>query len=186
MYCKTVAVALAALLGAIAYAQDAQPQSRARGRSMSDQQFLTKAAEGGKAEVQMGQLASQNGSNSCVKQFGERMVADHSKANDQAKAVAAQKGIILPASMNSKDESLYRSLSAKTGAEFDKAYMTAMINDHREDIAEFRQEANSGNDPDIKSWAAKTLPVLEEHLRSAESCGKQVGVTTAPTGGDLR
>lgn len=170
----------------IAFAQDPQTSKRSSTRSMSDHHFLTMAAEGGTAEVELGQLASKNGSNSCVKQFGQRMVTDHSKANDQAKGIAAQKSVTLPTSMSSKDQTMYRSLSPKTGTDFDKAYMTAMLKDHREDIAEFRHEANSGTDPDIKAWAAKTLPTLEEHLKLAEDCAKQLGISTSSTGGDLR
>ena len=178
--------ALFAIATAVACAQDAPPPPRSSGRAIGDQQFMKKAAEGGIAEVQLGQLAQKNASNSSVKQFGERMVTDHSKANDQARKLGSEKNIALPTSMNSKDQALYRNLSAKTGAEFDKAYITAMIKDHKEDIAEFRREASSGNDPDIKAWAAKTLPVLEEHLRMAEDCAKQLGISTSPTGGDLR
>jgi|SRR5579862_2890397 len=170
----------------IGFAQDPQSQGkRSSTRSMSDHNFLTKAAEGGMAEMEFGQLASKNASSGCAKQFGQRMVTDHSKANDQAKSLAAQKGITLPTSMSSKDQAMYRNLSSKNGGDFDKAYMSAMLKDHREDIAEFRQEANSGNDPDIKAWAAKTLPTLEEHLRIAEDCAKQLGISTT-TGGDLR
>ena len=150
---------------------------------MGDRHFMEKAAQGGMAEVQLGQLAQKNGSSSCAKQFGQKMASDHSKANDQAKSLAAQRGITLPASMNSKDQSLYRSLSSKTGSDFDKAYITATIKDHNQDIAEFRQEAISGSDPDIKAWAAKTLPTLEEHLRMAEDCAKQLGIAST-TGGD--
>jgi len=178
-----IAVVLTSAFATLAIGQDSQSKMHSA-RSVGDHQFLTKAAEGGMAEVALGRLAEKSGSNTCVKQFGERMVTDHSKANDQAKSLAAQKNITLPSSMNTKDESTYRSLSSKTGSDFDKAYMSDMIEDHRADIAEFRQEANSGTDPDIKAWASKTLPTLEEHLKLAESCGKQLGVTT--TGGDLR
>jgi putative membrane protein len=166
----------------------ALPQIKARSaqQSISDQQFLSKAAEGGIAEVHLGQLAGQNGANRCVKQFGQRMVSDHATANEHAKSVGIQKGIVLPVSMNPAHQSTYRNLSIQTGKEFDKAYMAEMIRDHREDIAEFRSEAESGSDADIKAWAVKTLPMLEEHLHMAESCGGQVGVVTPTTGGDHR
>ncbi len=182
-----VAVAIVGAVCVIASAQEPQTQSkRSSTHSMSDRNFLMKAAEGGMAEVELGQLAAKNASNSSVKQFGQRMVTDHSKANEQAKAIAAQKNVTLPTSMNSKDQATYRNLSSKTGSDFDKAYITDMLKDHREDIAEFRSEANSGTDPDVKAWAAKTLPTLEEHLRMAEDCAKQLGISTTSTGGDLR
>jgi len=186
MYNKTLSVILiGAAVTFAAAAQDSQ-SSKTSSRAMGDQHFLTKAAQGGMAEVQLGEVAEKNASNTSVRQFGERMVTDHSKANEQAKSLAAEKSITLPTSMSSKDESLYRSLSAKTGSDFDKAYITAMIKDHNEDIAEFEHEATSGTDPDIKAWAAKTLPTLKEHLKLAESCAKQLGIPTSPTGGDLR
>jgi putative membrane protein len=184
MKTKRIRVVAALVFSMTAFSQDSQTQPRTHSRAPGDQTFLAKAAEGGMAEVQLGQLAEKNGSSSCVKQFGQRMVADHSKANEIAKSIAVQKSITLPASASAKDQSLYRSLSAKTGSDFDKAYITAMVKDHREDIAEFRQEANSGNDPDIKGWAAKTLPTLEEHLRMAQDCATQLGISTGTTGGD--
>ncbi|MBZ5602132.1 MAG: DUF4142 domain-containing protein [Acidobacteriia bacterium] len=182
---KTIRVILIGTALALAVnAQDSQPPAKTSSRAMGDHQFVTKAAQGGMAEVQLGQLAQKNASNSSVQQFGQRMATDHAKANEQLKSLAAQKGITLPSGMDSKDQSLYRSLSSKTGKDFDKAYITAMIKDHNEDIAEFQHEANSGTDPDIKAWAAKTLPTLQEHLRLAESCAKQLGISTTPTGGD--
>ncbi len=185
MYTIRVFLAVAAAT-AMAFAQDTPAQSRQKSsKSMGgDHQFAMKAAQGGMAEVQLGQLAQKNGSHSCVKQFGERMVTDHSKANDQLKALASQKNITLPTSLSAKDEATYRSLSSKSGSDFDKSYITDMLKDHREDIAEFQQQSNSGTDPDLKAWAAKTLPTLQEHLRMAESCAKQLGISTTTGGGD--
>ena len=171
------------VLASFVYAQGTQPSSANSNASSQDQQFLMKAAQGGMAEVALGRLAEKNASNSSVKQFGERMVQDHTKANDQAKSLASQKGVTLPASMNSKDEALERTLSSKTGSDFDKAYITAMLKDHKEDIAEFQNEANSGIDRDIKAWASKTLPTLQEHYRMAEGCARQLGISVS-TGGD--
>ena len=183
MYHKTIRIALACA-GAltIAYAQDSQP-AKSSMRSSADHQFMMKAAQGGMAEVEMGQLAATNGSASCVKQFGNRMVTDHSKANDEAKQLASEKNITLPTTTSAKDQSTHTKLSSKNGAEFDKAYMSDMIKDHQTDINEFQHEASSGMDPDVKAWASKTLPTLQEHLRMAQSCGKQVGAASS-TGGE--
>jgi putative membrane protein len=180
-----LAVGAATMLPMLAEDTQMPSKNRASARSMGDQQFLKKAAEGGMAEVQLGQLASKNASTGCATEFGQRMVADHSKANDQAKSLAGEKNITLPASPSAKDQSLYRTLSSKTGSDFDKAYIGAMIKDHKEDITEFQQEANSGNDPDIKAWAAKTLPTLQQHLTMAEDCAKQLGISST-TGGYQR
>ncbi|MGH9559727.1 MAG: DUF4142 domain-containing protein [Bryobacteraceae bacterium] len=150
----------------------------------SDQQFLKKAAQGNMAEVKLGQLAQQNGSNSSVKQFGERMVKDHSRLDGEAKEVAQKRNITLPTTVSEKDQSEYQRLSLKTGNDFDKAYITAMIRDHEKDIAEFQKEAKSGMDPEIKELAAKALPTLREHLQLARDAAKQLGISTNPTGGD--
>ena len=135
----------------------------------TDTTFVRKAAEGGMAEVKLGQLAKEKGSNKAVKEFGDRMVKDHSKANDELKEVASKKGITLRDSMNATDKALYGRLSKLSGDAFDKAYMSAMIKDHQEDVSEFRQESQSAKDPDVRQFAAKTLPTLEEHLRIARN-----------------
>jgi putative membrane protein len=75
--------------------------------------------------------------------------------------------------MNAKDKALHDRLSKLSGNAFDKAYMRAMIEDHQEDVSEFRQESQSAKDPDVRQFAAKTLPTLEEHLRIAEDTGSQ-------------
>ena len=185
MYSSTRVFFAIAAAAIIVFAQDSPTQNKSRSSKSigGDQQFAMKAAQGGMAEVQLGQLAQKNASNNSVKQFGERMVTDHSNANDQLKGLASQKNITVPISLSAKDQALYRNLSSKTGSDFDKAYITAMLKDHKEDIAEFQQEANSGSDPDIKAWAAKTLPTLQEHLRMAEDCAKQIGISTT-TGGE--
>ncbi|HEX3742945.1 MAG TPA: DUF4142 domain-containing protein [Bryobacteraceae bacterium] len=139
-----------------------------------DNDFLIKAAQGGTAEVEMGRVAVQHASNAAVKQFGQRMVDDHSKANDELKAVASRKGFTPPAGVDAKQQATMDRLSSLNGAAFDRAYMQDMVKDHEEDIAEFQREANSGNDPDLKAFAAKTLPTLQEHLKMAREAESQV------------
>jgi putative membrane protein len=141
----------------------------------SDETFLKKAAAGGMAEVQFGELAQKNASSSAVKQFGERMMTDHTKMGDEVKSLAGSKGVTLPSQMEAKERAEYDRLSKKTGAEFDRDYMSMMVKDHMQDIQEFQNEANNGQDPDVKALAAKALPTLREHLRMAENAEKQVG-----------
>ncbi len=143
-------------------------QMGANGAKMQDHTFMTKAAQGGLAEVQMGQLAQQNGQSQEVKDFGQRMVTDHSKANDQLKEVAQQENVTLPTSPSSKDQAEYNKMSKLHGEAFDKAYAKMMVADHKKDIAEFKREASSGNDPQVKNFASQTLPTLQEHLQMAE------------------
>ena len=139
---------------------------------------MQKAAQGGMAEVELGQLAQQNGQSQDVKDFGKKMVDDHGKANDELKAVASQQGVSLPTTLNAKDQALKDRLSKLNGAEFDKAYMKAMVKDHKQDVAEFKKEASSGNNQAVKDFAGKTLPTLESHLQMAESVSGKVGADT--------
>ena len=135
----------------------------------ADKTFVEKAAVGGLAEVEMGKMAQQKGSSDQVKQFGSRMVEDHSKANDELKKIASSKGITLPTDLDAKHKSKMDKMQKLSGAQFDRAYMDDMVADHKQDVAEFKKEANSGKDSDIKAFAAKTLPTLEDHLKMAQS-----------------
>jgi len=139
-----------------------------------DHTFVMKAAEGGLAEVALGNLAKDKASDPAVKSFGQQMVDDHSKANDELKQLASSKGITLPAEPNAKDKAEHDRLAKLSGEAFDKAYMRAMVSDHRTDVNEFRKESQSGADSDLKAWAAKTLPTLEHHLQMAESTDAKV------------
>ena len=136
--------------------------------SSSDEQFVIKAAEGGKSEVELGQLAEQKGHSQEVKDFGKRMVTDHTKAGEKLKEIAQQKGLSVPDKMDSESAALKRKLDKLSGAEFDKTYMDAMVKDHEKDVAEFKKEASMAKDPAIKGFAEQTLPTLEEHLKLAK------------------
>ncbi len=143
-------------------------------RLTGDNNFATKAAQGGMAEVQLGNLAKEHASSSDVKNFGQQMVDDHTKANDELKSIAAKKNITLPTDLSAKDQATYDRLSKLNGAEFDRAYMKDMVSDHRTDVAEFQHEADHGTDPDLKSFAGKTLPTLQHHLQLAEKTERNV------------
>ncbi len=138
----------------------------------ADQDFVTKAGQGGIAEVELGQLAADQGETTGVKQFGQRMVDDHGKANMELKSIAAKSGAMVPAESSTEQKALENTLKQKSGAGFDKAYADAMVKDHKEDIALFEKEAKSGKDADLKAFAAKTLPTLKSHLAMAEKLPK--------------
>jgi putative membrane protein len=144
-------------------------QSRANASKADDRHFMKEAAEDGLAEVELGQLAADKGSSPEVKKFGQRMVKDHTEANDQLKQVASQKGVTLPSSPSAKDKATKNKLSNLSGDAFDKAYMADMVKDHKKDVAAFQQESENGQDPDIKQFASKTLPTLQDHLKQAKS-----------------
>lgn len=149
----------------------------------ADQSFIKKAAEGGVAEVEFGKLATQKASNSEVKQFGQRMVDDHSKANDQLKSIAQQKSVTVPSALMGKDKREYDRLSKLSGEQFDRAYMRMMVTDHRKDVNEFRRESKLAKDNDVKQFASSTLPTLEDHLKQAQQTASAVGVGAQATSG---
>lgn len=133
--------------------------------SRSDLRFMREAAQGGLAEVKLGQLASERASSERVRRFGQRMVDDHSKANDDLREVAIRKNVTLPTGMGAEHRMMYDRLARLHGAAFDAAYIRAMRMDHQKDVSEFRAEANAGGDPDVRRFASKTLPIIREHYR---------------------
>jgi len=155
----------------IAPAQTADTSSSKTSVKMStaDKKFMREAAEGGMAEVELGKLATEKASSQDVKQFGQRMVDDHSKANDQLKQVAQNEGIKLPTTLSPAEKAEKERLSKLSGERFDQAYMALMRKDHTKDVSDFRMESKSGHDPEVKNFASQTLPTLEDHLKQAES-----------------
>jgi len=134
-----------------------------------DHDFIMDAAMGGMMEVELGRIAVQNGASEAVKQFGQRMVDDHSKANEELMTLATSKGITLPTTLDEKHKEHLTKFSSMTGADFDRAYGKEMLSDHRKDVSEFEKQSTKGTDPDLKAFATKTLPTLREHLQMAES-----------------
>lgn len=160
----------------------AMKSNTSAGKSMSDARFAKEAAQGGMAEVKLGQLAQEKGSNDAVKSFGKRMVDDHSKAGDKLKDVAAKESVSLPSDIAAKDQATYDRLSKLSGAAFDRAYARDMVKDHQDDVAAFQKEANGGKDEALKGFASETLPTLRDHLKEAKEMLKTVGATAAKTG----
>ena len=147
----------ALVLGASSFAAESKVAS-------SDEAFMKKAAEGGLVEVKLGEIASTKGKRDDVKAFGTRMVKDHSNANADLKTLAEQKGVKLPENLGTKNSALVAKLSKMEGDAFDGAYVKDMVEDHEMDVKEFEKAANEAKDPDVKAFAAKTLPVLKQHL----------------------
>jgi putative membrane protein len=147
-----------------------------------EQKFVSEALKHGMAEVELGKLASEKASNEAVKQFGQKMADDHGKAGEELKKIAQDKGVTPPTEMDGKHKRLHDRLSKLSGAQFDRAYMDEMVKEHRNDVKEFQREANRAKDTDVKGFASKTLPTLQEHLKQAESVRSQVSRTAK--GGD--
>jgi len=137
--------------------------------SSSDHEFVMEAAMGGMMEVELGRIAAQKGMSESVKQFGQRMVDDHSKANEELMSLATSKGMTLPTALDEKHKKDVTKLSAMSGADFDRAYSRMMLSDHNKDVKEFEKQSTKGADPDIKAFAGKTLPTLREHLQMAKA-----------------
>lgn len=130
--------------------------------------FMVKAASGGMMEVELGKMAQDKAQNQRVKDFGAMMVKDHTAANTEMKTLADGKSVVLPSSLGEDHQKHVNDLNEKTGAEFDKAYMSMMVDDHKKDISEF-EDASKNDDADVKAFASKTLPVLRTHLDSAQA-----------------
>ena len=129
-----------------------------------DTKFATTAAIGGMAEVALGKLAQQKSTNTEIQNFGSMMVTDHGKANDELKSIAKAKNITLPDSVDAEHKQKMADLSTKTGKDFDRAYVDAMIDGHKKTLMLMQEEAASGKDPDLKAFAAKTAPTVQMHL----------------------
>jgi putative membrane protein len=134
-----------------------------------DRNFAVKAASGGLAEIQSAQLAQQQGSSPQVKQFAQRMITDHTQANNDLQQIAQQESIDLPTQPTQQEMSGMKRLRGMNGSAFDRSYAQEEVRDHQQDVALFSQEANSGKDPALKAFAQKTLPTLRQHLQLAQA-----------------
>ena len=203
IHCKTmVAVAGAILLsGSMGLAQVGQQPSSPAGQtpgqnnpaldsqmngvnaagqaSPMDKMFVTKALQGGMAEVQLGQLTLQKSGNDQVKQFAQRMIDDHTKLGEQLKPVAQQIGASEPNSISKKDKATIAKLQALSGPAYDQAYIKDMIKDHKQDLSEFQTEASSGQDQTVKDAANQGSKVIAEHLQMIQQLAKDQNVNVA-------
>ena len=147
----------------------------AAGATGADAAFVKKAADGGMAEVALAKLAQEKASNADVKSFAATLEKDHTAANDELKEVASKKNITLPASPSKNHQALHDKLAKLSGAEFDKAYVSAMLEDHQKDVREFARVSSASGDADVKAFATKTLPTLKDHLKHVQDLSKSMG-----------
>jgi len=131
----------------------------------SDEMFVQKASSGGLAEVRAGQLATERAANAEVKQFGQQMVTDHTKANQELTTLAQAKQLPMATALDPKHQAMAEQLATLHGAAFDRAYLAGQVADHEQAVALFTTQANEGHDAELKAFATKTLPTLQEHLR---------------------
>lgn len=134
-----------------------------------DQGFATKAAQGGLAEVETGQLVQSKPGSQPVKQFAQTLVQDHSKANQELQEIAQQENVQLPSQPSEEQRMQMRKLQDLSGSALDRQFVRDEITDHKKTITLFEQEAKSGTNSALKAYAEKSLPVLRKHLQMAES-----------------
>ena len=172
---KLARVWLLTLFGFVVAAWCASMALHAAEVAAADLTFAKDVAVAGMAEVELGKLAETKGNDAAVKDFGFKMVMDHGKANDDLKAIAKAKGIALPTAMDAEHRALYDRLSKLSGSEFDREYMKAMVDGHTKVAAKFEGEADRGTDAQLRDFAKRTLPVVEQHLELAKSVKTKVG-----------
>jgi len=177
---------LACATGSASYNQNSNVNANRSTRSTSDSMqlaevdrtFATKAASGGKEEVELGRLAAQQASNSDVKAFANRMVQDHSKAGDELMQITNKLGITLPAQDDPMFIQVKDKLSKLKAADFDRAYMSEMVNGHTKVANDFESYLNNGTNTELKGWASKTLPTVRDHLQQAKDISAKLGGKT--------
>jgi putative membrane protein len=147
--------------------------------SAVDSTFAKNSAQAGMTEIQLGQIAKDKSTNDDVKNFGQKMIDDHTKAGDALKQVATQKSITLPTEVNATQKAEIARLSKLSGKSFDRAYMSQMVKDHTAVVAALKHASQTSKDADIKGWASNTAPTAEEHLKMAKDISKKLSPPAA-------
>lgn len=165
-------------------ARSSSESAAAAGIGKDDQKFMMAAAEGGMAEVEMAKVALEKASSDSVKQFAQKMIDDHTKANDKLKEIASKKGVTLPTASDPKRQRTMDKLQQLSGAEFDKAYVKEAGNkDHDKQVKLFQKQSDRGKDAEVKAFAAETLPTVQMHLQMARDMSAQMGGGSMNTSG---
>lgn len=180
---KFANIALALALGALALAchKDEPKESITETTSATqtkpslsdgDRAFITKITQGGMLEVALGEHVTRKAAAADVRDFGKQMVIDHSTADEELKNIAANKGVNVPVQLDSDHRATYDKLAKLKGKKLDKEYSDDMARDHEEDVKELKEASQNLEDPDLRAWASKTVPVLEGHLQKAKALKK--------------
>jgi putative membrane protein len=147
----------------------ATPGAGPNSDNFGEQAFVSKALQGGVAEVQLGQLAEQKSQSNDVKQFAQKMVSDHTQMSEKwFKPVAKQMGVSEPKGPSKKDKKLIQKLQGLSGQDFDTQYIQAMVKDHKEDLKDFKSEAETAQDPNVKQIATQGSNIIQQHLQLIE------------------
>lgn len=175
---RKTSISFAAALLCLTLGALAQNPSKEKSRmNQQDKDFAKLAAQANRGEIEIGTLAQQKASNDAVKEFGKRMVEDHTNAGHELRNWSAQTNFMLPTGITADDSSTKSSLSSESGTQFDRKYMQSQLKDHKQVIAAFEKEIQDGQDPQLKQIAAKILPVLQDHVRLAEDVAGKLGMS---------
>jgi len=167
----TLAALAALTLGALT---DRSAPAGEKTRGLTDQQFVERASAMDLAEIKLGKIALKNAAGPEAKQFARRMIADHTKSSMELLKIAGPKGLQPSEQPDNKHQALASKMATMKGAAFDRAYLKHMVMDHQKAVSLYQAQARRGQDQDIKAFAAKTLPVVREHLKMArELAGKE-------------
>ncbi len=180
----TIAMSLAAMLVAVPAGVDArQPAGTTsnvtvpdKSNALTDAEFLKKAAQSNMTEVDLGQVAVHRANSPVVKQFAQRMIDDHTKANNELMAIARQEGVQIPKQIGTDHRQAMDRLSKLDGPDFDHAYMRYEMDQHARDVALFQRHADVGHDAQVKAWVQKTLPTLQQHEQLAKEDATKLGM----------
>lgn len=143
----------------------------------AEEKFARKAAMGNLAEVEMGRLALKNATHEDVRQFAQKMIDDHTQANKDLQDAVQSKNITLPSDLDEKNKETINKLSKSQGEQFDRRYITHMVNDHEQDVKQYQKAAENLKDAELKAYAQKTLPVLQNHEKVAKAIDKTLNKT---------
>jgi len=170
-----IALGLAAILGPPFQPASAAEEAVHNKATTAEKAFIMRAADGGMMEVELGKLAAEKGGSDEVKDFGNEMVKDHSKMNDNLKEVAAKMDVAVATSVSAKHHGAIEKMSGLSGANFDKAYVTAMVRDHEKDIAAFEKADKTAKNPNLKKFIQDSLPMMKNHLEKIKKFDQAKG-----------
>jgi len=147
----------------------------------ADRTFAHEAAIGGMSEVDLGRLAEHEGQSAAVRAFGQRMVADHSKANSRLTQLAEAAGIPLPKQLDAEHRAMQEQLSQLHGAAFDRAFIRGQVTDHQQTAQLLEYEIGAGQDAQVKAFASDVLPIVLQHLEMAQNVDAHLSGASAPS-----
>jgi putative membrane protein len=169
MFAAAVAAVCLSSTAPVARAADEKTKASAGKVAAADKKFMLAAAQGGMLEVRLGEIAKEKATRQEVKDFGTMMAADHGKADEELKAVAAKNGVTLPTDLDAKHKAIVDKLSKLSGAEFEQAYIAEMVKDHKKDAAAFEEASKTVKNADVKAFATEMLPVIKTHLEKIKA-----------------